>query len=365
MSRVLRPVACVIAATAVATGVATAVLNVIGEDARHRPRARPVRCGAVRDLRCRAGVRRAVRGLRQPGNRVAWILLLGALSVSVVMPPQRRGLALEHDRASGGLGPRGRSVARAVPVAARAGFVFPDGRLPSSRWRPVAAARVRRLRRAVFAAALRPESDRATGASRARCRYAAATWRPSSGSAGRAAGVAVRRSGRAAGPATARRRAAAPAGPVAGLRRAAGAALAGRRLAARAVIGSIEDVDSSADDAAGLAGGRRGGRGDAPRAVRDRPARQPHAGLRRADGAAGRDLRARRAAHRAGRRRLGADGVAGDDRRRAGLPAVARPHPAPRRPPLRRAHGSTRCGCCATSSRRCATAAPSPRTSAR
>ena len=53
--------------------------------------------------------------------------------------------------------------------------------------------------------------------------------------------------------------------------------------------------------------------------------RQPHARLRGADGAAGRHLRARRAARRPRRRRLGAVGVARDDRRGARVPAAARP----------------------------------------
>src|SRR6185503_13619346 len=92
MSRVLRPVACVIAATAVATGVAAAVLNVIGEERGVDHALGPV--GAVLfviSVAAPASVGLFV-ALRQPTNRIPWILLVGSLSVAVVIAsePTRR-----------------------------------------------------------------------------------------------------------------------------------------------------------------------------------------------------------------------------------------------------------------------------------
>jgi signal transduction histidine kinase len=76
--------------------------------------------------------------LRQPGNRVAWILQLGALSVAVVM------LASLVASAEGEttLGLWAATISAPWPVLflwpLALAFVFPDGRLPSRRWRPVA-----------------------------------------------------------------------------------------------------------------------------------------------------------------------------------------------------------------------------------
>ena len=80
--------------------------------------------------------------LRQPGNRVAWILSLGALSVAVVLAASGvAGLALYEDRDST-LGLWAATVAAPWPVLfiwpLVLAFVFPDGALPSRRWRPVA-----------------------------------------------------------------------------------------------------------------------------------------------------------------------------------------------------------------------------------
>jgi len=82
--------------------------------------------------------------LRQPGNRVAWILSLGALSVAVVLAASGlAGLALHEDRDSS-LGLWAATVAAPWPVLfiwpLVLAFVFPDGALPSPRWRPVARA---------------------------------------------------------------------------------------------------------------------------------------------------------------------------------------------------------------------------------
>jgi signal transduction histidine kinase len=81
--------------------------------------------------------------LRRPGNRVAWILLFGSLFVAVVMAAVAiAGLALLDDRDS----VAGRWAALisqewpcffAWPLALA--FLFPDGRLPSRRWRLPAA----------------------------------------------------------------------------------------------------------------------------------------------------------------------------------------------------------------------------------
>jgi signal transduction histidine kinase len=141
MSRVLRPVACVIAATAVATGVATAVLNVIGEGRGVDHALGPF--GAVLfviSVAAPASVGLFV-ALRQPGNRIAWILLVGSLSVAVVIAASAvADLTLEHDRASSA-GAWAALVSQQWPVLflwpLALAYVFPDGRLPSPRWRPV------------------------------------------------------------------------------------------------------------------------------------------------------------------------------------------------------------------------------------
>jgi hypothetical protein len=130
--------------------------------------------------------------------------------------------------------------------------------------------------------------------------------------------------------------AAAPAGPLAGLRRAPRAALARRRLAL--VAAHRIDGSDRRDRAGGVPGVARSGgrdRGDPPRPLRHRSVAQPDAGLRRAHRPARRDVRGGRAAGGPHGRRLGVVGVAGDARRRTGLPAAARPRPRPRRPALR------------------------------
>jgi signal transduction histidine kinase len=81
--------------------------------------------------------------LRRPGTRVAWILLAGALSVAVVMAAFGVGsLALEdHPRSSTGawalLVAQEWVVLFLWPLALA--YLFPDGRLPSPRWRLPAA----------------------------------------------------------------------------------------------------------------------------------------------------------------------------------------------------------------------------------
>ena len=80
--------------------------------------------------------------LRQPGNRVAWILLIGPLSVALVMAADAVAtVALDHDRGSA-TGAWAALVAQQWPVLflwpLALAYVFPDGHLPSPRWRPVA-----------------------------------------------------------------------------------------------------------------------------------------------------------------------------------------------------------------------------------
>jgi signal transduction histidine kinase len=73
---------------------------------------------------------------RQPGNRIAWILLLGAFALTLQIPltlVMSKGWALQMDRA---LWP----LLYAWPIAVT--YVFPDGRLLSPRWRWVAGAGV-------------------------------------------------------------------------------------------------------------------------------------------------------------------------------------------------------------------------------
>ena len=73
---------------------------------------------------------------RQPRNRVAWVLLLGAFVLNFQFPPgvlESEGWRLQMDRA---LWP----LLYAWPIAVA--YVFPDGRLPSPRWRWFAGAGV-------------------------------------------------------------------------------------------------------------------------------------------------------------------------------------------------------------------------------
>jgi signal transduction histidine kinase len=81
--------------------------------------------------------------LRRPGNRVAWILLAGPLSVAVVMTAGAIAALALHDHPDSTLGAWATLVAFEWPVLflwpLALAFVFPDGRLPSRRWRPAAA----------------------------------------------------------------------------------------------------------------------------------------------------------------------------------------------------------------------------------
>jgi hypothetical protein len=73
---------------------------------------------------------------RQPRNRIAWILLLGPLALTVQVPlalALGKGWALQMDRATWPL-------LYAWPIAIA--FIFPPGRRPARRWRWVAYAAV-------------------------------------------------------------------------------------------------------------------------------------------------------------------------------------------------------------------------------
>ena len=110
-------------------------------------------------------------GLRQPGNRVAWILMLGALSVALVMTG---GVvaewALRGDPRSS-LGAWAALLHQEWPVLflwpLALSYVFPDGRLPSRRWRPVAGLAAVSSIGVVTLLFFAPELD--AGACRARC----------------------------------------------------------------------------------------------------------------------------------------------------------------------------------------------------
>ena len=117
--------------------------------------------------------------------------------------------------------------------------------------------------------------------------------------------------------------------------------------------------------AARLAGRRRRGGRDAARPLLDRPPVQPHARLRAADRAARRHVRRGRAARRAPDGRLGARRRRRHAGRRARLPAAARP-PAARSSTAASPAPATRASrWCTPSSTTSATVAPSPRRSAR
>jgi signal transduction histidine kinase len=143
MSRVLRPVACVVAATAVLAAIATLVLGFIGES-----RGADVPLGPLSGVLFVIAVAVPASvglfvALRRPANRIPWILLIGSLSVAVVLGADAvEGLALQHDRGST-LGAWAALVSQQWPVLflwpLALAYVFPDGRLPSPRWRPVAA----------------------------------------------------------------------------------------------------------------------------------------------------------------------------------------------------------------------------------
>ena len=180
---------------------------------RHRPRARPVRCGAVRDLalprprRSGCSSRCGSRAIASRGS-----CSLGSLSVAGGDDRRRRRRPGARARSRPRRWARGRRrVAAPWPVLflwpLALAFVFPDGpaavaALAAGRG-PLACVACGGL---MFAAALRARARHELREhARARCRSRGrAAWSPCSGSSGRAAAVAVRAARWRCGPATAR-----------------------------------------------------------------------------------------------------------------------------------------------------------------
>jgi signal transduction histidine kinase len=142
MSRAARPIACLCAATAGVAGVAAVALNLVAIE---RGAPRSVGAWAAVPFLVTIATPAAVGlfvALRRPANRVAWILLVGAMSVGAVMAADALAhLALHEDREST-VGLWAALVAQQWPVLflwpLALAYVFPDGGLPSPRWRPVA-----------------------------------------------------------------------------------------------------------------------------------------------------------------------------------------------------------------------------------
>jgi signal transduction histidine kinase len=143
MSRTLRWTASAMAAATLSAAIAGIVVSIVaasqGADGDVPP---PAFAGFLIAVLAPASVGLFV-ALRRPGNRIAWILLAGPLSVAVVMTGDAvAGLAL-HGHPDSTLGAWATLVAFEWPVLflwpLALAFVFPDGRLPSRRWRPAAA----------------------------------------------------------------------------------------------------------------------------------------------------------------------------------------------------------------------------------
>jgi signal transduction histidine kinase len=143
MSRAPRWIACAMAAATLAAAAAGVAVSVV---AASRGAEQPTPAAGLAAFVVAGLVSAAVGlfvALRRPGNRVAWILLAGPLSVAVVMTAGAiAGLTL-HRHPGSTLGAWAALVAFEWPVLflwpLALAFVFPDGRLPSRRWRPAAA----------------------------------------------------------------------------------------------------------------------------------------------------------------------------------------------------------------------------------
>jgi signal transduction histidine kinase len=132
----------VLAVLAVGAAVATAVMSAIG-----RSRGIPDAPGALGAAVLVLGVAPpacvgAFLILRRPRTLVAWILVCGALSVAVVMLAWAGAALLLHDNHDSTLGAwllllsQQWLVLFAWPLALA--YLYPDGRLPSPRWKPAA-----------------------------------------------------------------------------------------------------------------------------------------------------------------------------------------------------------------------------------
>jgi hypothetical protein len=236
-SRALRGLACAVALAVLGTAVAAVVLVAVAAS-----RGAPVGAGVTAVALWMAAILvPALVGLfvawRQPGNRVAWILLVGALSVTVVMTAYAvAGLALERDPGST-VGAWAASVAEVWPVLflwqLALAFVYPDGRLLSPRWRNAALFACVACGGLVFALFFAPEHDSEYGlvpsplpVTLGHDAALVMVWTCWVGLLLSlfAGAAALRARYKAGGPA------AAPPGAVAGLWRAAAPALAGRRI---------------------------------------------------------------------------------------------------------------------------------------
>jgi signal transduction histidine kinase len=137
--RTLRGLACAIAVSVLTAAVAAVVVTAVAASRGAPSVAGPAQAVLfLTAMLAPAGVGVFV-AWRQPGNRVAWILLAGALSVAVVMTADAvAGLTLQHDRGST-VGAWAATVAEQWPVLflwqLALAFVYPDGHLLSDRWR--------------------------------------------------------------------------------------------------------------------------------------------------------------------------------------------------------------------------------------
>ena len=228
--------------------------------------------------------------LRRPDTRVAWILLAGALSVATVMAAFTvSGLALDDDPDST-LGAWAQVVAQEWTVLflwpLALAYVFPDGRLPSRRWRPMAwiAGGVRHRHAGAAPAPadvrgpVRGDVDNPIGVGPGVADLLTPVfWACWFGLlASLFGGALLQRARYKAGSPEQRRQV---------LWLAYGALLAPLWLGGTSLLNLFVSIDAArprgADARPRVARGRRGRRGDAPRPVRDRPPLQPHAGLRR------------------------------------------------------------------------------------
>ena len=163
MSRAIRLLAAFIAAVALVLAVLAAVVIALaaGRDVPDAPSAwsgLPLVLG-VGAPAC-VGL---VLVLRRPGTRVAWILLIGALSVVVVMGAFALGsLALDDDPSSAAgawaLVPATEWVVLFLWPLALA-YLFPDGHLPSPRWRVPAAVALASAAGTLLLLPLQPKLD--------------------------------------------------------------------------------------------------------------------------------------------------------------------------------------------------------------
>ncbi len=139
MSRVA---ACVIASLALAGAVAAVVMSAIGRSRGIPDAPGPLSAGVLLLGVAPPACVGAFLILRRPRTLVAWILVCGALSVAVVMAAWAGSALVLHSDPDSALGAwllllsQQWLVLFAWPLALA--YCYPDGRLPSPRWRPAA-----------------------------------------------------------------------------------------------------------------------------------------------------------------------------------------------------------------------------------